>query len=435
VSGEPYNDYIARHIFEPLGMSHSTFAEPLPANLAGNMSKGYALASQPPKPFETITFVPAGSASVSGEDMARFMIAHLDEQHGVLLKPETAKQMHRTALTLLPPLNRMDLGFYEANLNGQSIIAHGGDTQWFHSYLWLLLDQNVGVFVSLNSAGREASSLTIRESLIGKFVDRYFPESPGAPPSAATRAGDAASMAGTYIVSRRSESGVRRALNFFQQLHISSDAAGMHSSAFEFRGTNGAQRDWMEIAPYVWKDRNSGERLAAQLRDGKVVRFSVDSFSPFMVYDRVAWWQSTSWLRPAAIASVMILLALILSLPVGRMVRKYYSAERRLGGNERQAYLATALLSLGVTLILCAWLSVVLTLRFNPLGAAVYVLQIATITLLPALCAASAWFAWIGIQKQRGVLSSLWRGAVVLSSICILWVAIAFNLTHLGLAY
>jgi CubicO group peptidase (beta-lactamase class C family) len=435
ISGEPFDEYISRHIFEPLGMMHSTFAEPLPAALAANMSKGYALASQPAKPFEVVTFRPAGSASVSGDDMARFMIAHLDEEHSVLLKPDTARQMHRTALTVLPPLNRMDLGFYEANLNGQSIIGHGGDTQWFHSYLWLLLDQHVGLFVSINSAGRDASSLTIRESLIGKFMDRYFPQSTSAAPRSEVRSGDAAALAGTYIVSRRSESGLRRALNFFGQLRITTDASGIHSSAFEFQGTNGAQRDWEEIAPFVWKDRNGSERLAAQVRDGKVARFSVDSFSPFMVYDRVAWYQSTTWLRPAAIASAVVLLAVILSLPVGRMVRKYYAAEGKLKDSERTAYLATALLSLGTIVILCAWLSIILTLRFTPLGAAVYLLQFATIVVLPALCLASASFAWIGFKAHRGVLSGIWRGVVLLSSICLLWIAVAFNLTHLGLQY
>ena len=42
--------------------------------------------------------------------------------------PATAEQMHGTALTILPPLNRMLLGFYETNINGHRVIAHGGDT-------------------------------------------------------------------------------------------------------------------------------------------------------------------------------------------------------------------------------------------------------------------------------------------------------------------
>ena len=40
VSGEPFDDYMERHIFGPLGMHHSTFREPLPATLAADMSKG-----------------------------------------------------------------------------------------------------------------------------------------------------------------------------------------------------------------------------------------------------------------------------------------------------------------------------------------------------------------------------------------------------------
>ena len=68
VSGENYYDYVERHIFRPLGMTHSTFRQPLPADLAPLMSKGYARASEAPKPFEMFSVVPAGSATVSGDD-------------------------------------------------------------------------------------------------------------------------------------------------------------------------------------------------------------------------------------------------------------------------------------------------------------------------------------------------------------------------------
>ena len=115
ISGQSFDDYIDRHIFAPLGMDHSSFRQPLPGPMQPYMSKGYSQASQPPKPYELIAVAPAGSAASTGADMARFMIAHL--QNGAfganrILNPETAQQMHTTALTLLPPLDRMMLGFY-----------------------------------------------------------------------------------------------------------------------------------------------------------------------------------------------------------------------------------------------------------------------------------------------------------------------------------
>src|SRR3546814_5145598 len=77
---------------------------------------------------------PAGSLASTGADMAKFMIAHLN-QGGPLLDPQTARMMHGTTLDMIQPLNRMALGFYEQDINGHDVIAHGGDTQWFHSYL------------------------------------------------------------------------------------------------------------------------------------------------------------------------------------------------------------------------------------------------------------------------------------------------------------
>ena len=79
VSGRPFNEYVEENIFKPLGMIHSTFRQPLPPTLAPSMSNGYQLASDGPKPFEVVVPFPAGSMSSSAADMARFMLAHLQD--------------------------------------------------------------------------------------------------------------------------------------------------------------------------------------------------------------------------------------------------------------------------------------------------------------------------------------------------------------------
>ena len=160
-ANQPFDAYVEQHILKPLEMSHATFRQPLPDDLKPLMSNGYQVASEAAKGFEYVEVAPAGSLSASAESMAHFMIAHLQNgRYGdaQILKPETAVQMHQRQQGWPAAMNAMCLGFYEESRNGQRIIGHGGDTQWFHSDLHLLLDANVGFFVSYNSAGKDEVS-------------------------------------------------------------------------------------------------------------------------------------------------------------------------------------------------------------------------------------------------------------------------------------
>jgi len=97
LSGEKFEDYVAKHIFTPLGMLHSSFLQPLPANLVPLMATGYLNASEgKTKPFEYVDTAPAGSSSSTGIDMAHFMLAYLNggTYNGYqMLKLATIKEM------------------------------------------------------------------------------------------------------------------------------------------------------------------------------------------------------------------------------------------------------------------------------------------------------------------------------------------------------
>src|ERR1700678_3338619 len=299
LSGESFDDYIEKHLFAPLDMQHSSFRQPLPANLAPLMSNGYVLGSGESHPFEIVGASPAGALSSPAEDMAHFMIAQLQngEYHGNrILRAETAETMHNSPLTILPPLNRMELGFFETNINGREVIAHLGDTQFFHTSLHLFLKENVGFYVSFNSPGKAGAVGGLRGAMFEDFADRYFPaaETAATAVDAKTSAEHAAMLQGHWVNSRASQSSFLAAVGLFGQTKAGANAKG--ELAVPFNGLNGQPRHWVESAPFVWRDQDSHERLAAKVVDGQMLRFSIDGISPFMVLDRAQWYADAAWL-------------------------------------------------------------------------------------------------------------------------------------------
>ena len=231
-SGEPFDAYVEHHILAPLGMAHSTMSQPLPANLKPLMAEGYRSGKDKPYGYEFVSAAPAGSLAASGDDMARFMIAHLQngQYNGQqILKPETAQLMHSPANVPFPGgLNGMAHGFYQTNINGLSVIAHGGDTVAFHSDLHLFLDKNVGIFVSMNSAGKEGAAQPLRNSLFEDFADRYFPENPNAVQKAVAAGAkdDAEKLAGVYSTTRGSRSNFLAIADLIGQEKVTVDKDG-----------------------------------------------------------------------------------------------------------------------------------------------------------------------------------------------------------------
>ena len=179
VSGEDYADYVDKHIFVPLGMTHSTFREPVPQGWELAKSYDFADGRFAEKPGELITNIaPAGSLSATGADMARFMLAHLQDgtlASGTILKPETARQMRERLFTNTRSLPGLAHGFLEYRAASPRIVGHGGNTGYFHSDLMIAPETGIGVFVSVT--GGDASS-TARSELMQLVTDRLFPTKP-----------------------------------------------------------------------------------------------------------------------------------------------------------------------------------------------------------------------------------------------------------------
>ena len=444
VSGQPFDDYIDAHLFKPLEMSHATFRQPLPAAFEADMSKGYALGSQPPKPYEIVIAAPAGSLAASGVDMAHFMIAHLEggEYHGArILGAETLKMMHETPTDMIPPLNRMMLGFYEQNYNGHRIISHGGDTVYMHSYLHLLLDDHVGLFVSVNSQGREGAAGAIRGALFDDFLDRYFPGTPDTRKvDAKTAAAHAQLMAGYYESSRRPETSFISIISFASPFKLSVGKDNL-LTASSFKGRNGAPRYFREVAPFVWRDVDSGWRLAAKVVDGKVQRFSIDEISPFTVYEPSRWWRSPGWLLPAVGISFAALLLTTLLWPVAAIVRRRNHLKLELVGRDERGRVVSRVAAVVVTLVSLAWLGLFVTIssRTAMLGPSLdpllFLMHLVSILGYVGGAIALIWSAAIAWSGRRRWPGKIWTSVLAVSAVAMLWMAWVYHLTSFTSRY
>jgi CubicO group peptidase (beta-lactamase class C family) len=446
VSGMPFDDYVERRIFAPLNMRNSSFRQPLPKQLRADSAIGYERASLPAKGFEFVGPGPAGGLSSSGLDMARFMIAHLDQGRGIL-KPETAAMMHDSPLdrvnpmSLIPPLNRMELGFFETNINGRKVIAHLGDTNEFHTSLHLFMNERVGFYVSFNSAGREGAAHVVRGQLFQDFADRYFPSTiRDGRVDAKTAAEHARMMVGHWEVSRRSVTNFINILNLVGQVEVTVDDKGALVIP-ALKGAGGAVQQWDEIAPFVWRDRNGHDRLAAKLVDGKPVRWSFDLISPFMVYDRVPASRSAGWLIPALYASLAVLLLTLLYWPASWFVRRRYRAQVAVSGPSLKAYRATRIMAGLVLAVLAGWATLI-TVLFGDISTMtanadlwLWLLQILGAIVFVGAIGIAAWNCWLTWRDGRRWTRKLWSVLVLLATIIVLYVASTYSLLAMTVNY
>lgn len=173
-SGESFNEYLQKHVFQPLGMTSTSFLqeEKLLARLptvydpSGTAVPVYRVSPD---------VIPEGSMITTAEDMSKFMIAFLGggktPEGKTILSPESIQAMSSYHQAIHPDVPDSTYGF-EAPIvddNGSDAIMKGGSIVGFESLMWLLPDQKTGVFVSYNAN----SPLSIE--LFSAYMDRFYP--------------------------------------------------------------------------------------------------------------------------------------------------------------------------------------------------------------------------------------------------------------------
>ncbi len=440
ISGQPFSEYVAEHIFKPLGMEYSSFEQPLPESLQPYMSKGYIVASESPRPFELVPAAPAGSLSSSGLDMARFILAHLQQgryEDARILRPETARTMHARQWGTHPDLNGMALGFYEESRNGLRIIGHGGDTVLFHSDLHLIPEAGIGFFISQNSAGRGTGSL--RGAVWKGFLDRYFPFDPPQASSGADAAEDVRTVAGSYISSRRNQTSFLRALAMLGGSRVTPRG----EDAIEFSGLEaltGRTKRWQWIAPMRFREAD-GQDVIAFRRDAEGRWEAAISSLPVFVFQRVPWYQGSRLLLVLFGFAIGVFALTLLFWGAGALLRRHYKRKLELAPGERRARVL-ARIACGVILlfvlgfvVLFQWAESDLGMFSDELDPVLRLLQVigwlGVAGMLVVLY--DAYLCWS--NKGRGWVARLAGTLLVLACVAWGWFLLVTNALSLNLRY
>jgi hypothetical protein len=318
------------------------------------MSKGYLNAAKKPRDFEFVQAAPAGALSTTAADMTRFMLAFLqDGSDGVaILKPETVRQMETRQFELHPMINGLGITFMEYLTSPVRVIAHGGDTVYFHSDMVLVPDAHVGYFLSYNSLGKNVGGG--RGEVWRTFANRYFPSAgqPKANVDSNTAKSDGRAVSGMYDGTRRGETTLLKIVALPSQFRVSSDKDGVLTVEGE-KNQGGELKKWKEIAPLVYNEIDGLEKIAFRRDRSGTVREMLP-FPAVFEGQRVPWYASKTFIALMIGGNLVLALLTVLLWPVAVLVRRKYERPLFTANGDRVLYVVSRLVCLGELIFILA---------------------------------------------------------------------------------
>jgi Beta-lactamase class C and other penicillin binding proteins len=352
VSGEPFDEYIEKHILDPLGMQHTTFRELLPegdpravsTTLARNFSTAfqYQNGGFASRVAEYISNgAPAGAGSSDAADMATWMRMLLNDGevggHQVL-DPTVFHEMVTPTFRNAPAVNAIAHGFFVGRYGRYASLEHDGDTLWFHSNMVVLPQADVGVFVSTNTDTGTALVQALPRLIFERFLTGARPPPAPLPPRGFARSGQV--YAGTYLSERRNFSTIEKLL--------STNIATVVVTPDGHLVVNGGEGGrWVEQSPDIFREVDNSDRIQF-LRDarGRVAGMAVAD--GHAVFDKAGYFYNPR--------TALATLALLLVACIGSLVGAWERRGRSLQGTPprcRDAFMPAGTLMAAV----CGWLA------------------------------------------------------------------------------
>lgn len=320
VTGKPYEQLIEEEILRPLALGHTTFREvraaekelvaPMSASLAGDVSEGFRWtpAGFKARPYELLGHIaPAGAASSTAADMARYMTALLNDgtlDGASIFGPRAAKAF-RTPIRQAPDgINGWAHGFIVYDLpGGHRGYGHDGATLSFVSRMIVVPDLKLGVFISTNTETGGDLVRRFPDRLMRQFYLRpqIFPR-----PAVPALAAEAKRYEGDYLGSRRAYGGLEGFIGMLRAgvtVEVAPEGRLLTSAG-------GETHAWVPVgdpAAGRFVSATDDQHLAFVIQDGRAV--AMMGAIGEQVYERTSFWREGGLMATFAALSLICAVA------------------------------------------------------------------------------------------------------------------------------
>jgi hypothetical protein len=237
-----------------------TLTEPLHARLATPYE--YQNGRHVEQPYEWYHTTPASSINSTAMDMARFLVAHLEDgAFGPrrILSAQAARSMKQPHGRGHPEVPGFGLGFFEADFAGVRVVEHQGGVAGVSAALVLFPDSRSGFFVASQLEGNG-----LGDALKSAIVSRFY--ATPAPTTSVAFAGDNARFVGRYRWNVYCHSCGQPAPTSGPEVTLLPDGN------IRFAGV-----DWRRIGPLLFESRDGHRRLGfRENAAGRITHLFID---------------------------------------------------------------------------------------------------------------------------------------------------------------
>ena len=301
-AGLPFEELIETRILAPLGMTRSSFRQPLPPALAADLATGYRgkadLAGH-----GWYQARPAAALRTTAADMSRFMLALLAPGRPggtAILAPAELAAMQQRQFGNHPAVSGLTYGLQELQRAGQRVLWQPGDTLFYSAAVFLLPQPGIGLFVVYNRAGVRHARLELLDAILARLAPfGYRPT----PPASGIDSGTSARVAGHYRSTRSGVTSLERLFAPFSGVRVREREPGV----LHIRGLAMVEDAvWLEQSPGVFRDSAGEETVVFETDAVTGSDWLFEANAPAFAYRRLPWLES-----PPVQAALLAVLSLI----------------------------------------------------------------------------------------------------------------------------